>query len=55
MGYLASHPEAQFSPSGVLKTALPTGEARPAADSIFETLFGVLESWLQSDETTRSA
>jgi transcription-repair coupling factor (superfamily II helicase) len=55
MRYLTTHPEAQFSPSGVLKTALAAGEGRPSADSIFATLFGVLESWLPSDEAHRSA
>ena len=55
MRYLTDHPEAQFSPNGVLKTSLAGADRSPAARPIFESLFGVIESWLPSDEPPPSA
>ena len=50
MRYLTDHPEAQFSPNGVLKTSLAGADRSVTAKPIFEVLFGVIESWLPSDE-----
>ena len=55
MRYLTDHPEAQFSPNGVLKTSLAGMDRSPAARPIFEALFGVIESWMPSDEPLPSA